>query len=49
MKSIMKDYGNVLADEVVSIKLNMFYRENYTLLKYFVKSGYKVECYYKEE
>lgn len=49
MKSIMKDYGNLLEDEVISIELNMFYKENYTLLKYFVKSGYKVKCYYKEE
>ena len=45
----MKQYGDVLADEVVSIELNMFYKENYTLLKYFVKSGYKVKCYYKEK
>ena len=49
LKNMMKMYGNVLADEVVSIELNLFYKENYTLLKYFVKSGYKVKCYYKEE
>ena len=49
LKNMMKQYGNVLADEVISIELNMFYKENYTLLKYFVKSGYKVKCYYKEE
>lgn len=48
LKNMMKSYGNVLADKVVSIELNMFYKENYTLLKYFVKSGYKVKCYYKE-
>lgn len=49
LKNMMKNYGNVLSDEVISIELNMFYKENYTLLKYFVKSGYKVKCYYKEE
>ena len=49
LKNMMKNYGNVLSDEVVSIELNMFYKDNYTLLKYFVKSGYKVKCYYKEE
>ena len=49
LKNMMKMYGNVLADEVVSIELNLFYKENYTLLKYFVKSGYRVKCYYKEE
>lgn len=49
LKNMMKMYGNVLADKVVSIELNLFYKENYTLLKYFVKSGHKVKCYYKEE
>lgn len=49
LKNMMKSYDKVLFDEVVSIELNMFYKENYTLLKYFVKSGYKVKCYYKEE
>ena len=49
LKNMMKMYGNVLADEVVSIELNLFYKENYTLLKYFVKSGYRAKCYYKEE
>ena len=49
LKNMLKEYGNVLADEVVSIELNMFYKENYTLLKYFVKSGYKVKCCYKDD
>ena len=49
LKILLKNVGSVLFDEVVSIELNMFYKENYTLLKYFVKSGYKVKCYYKEE
>ena len=49
LKNMMKNEGKVLFDEVVSIELNMFYKENYTLLKYFVKSGYKVKCYYKEK
>ena len=50
MKNILKDYGKVLddMDKVISCKLNMYYKENYTLLKYFTKSGYKVTCYYKE-
>lgn len=47
-KNMMKEYGNVLGDDVVSIKLNMYYKESWTLLKYFVKSGYKVHCFYKE-
>ena len=49
LKNLLKNEGKVLFDEVVSIELNMFYKENYTLLKYFTKSGYKVKCYYKEE
>lgn len=48
LKNMLKNEGTVLFDDVVSIELNMFYKENYTLLKYFVKSGYKVKCYYKE-
>lgn len=50
LKNLLKDYGKVLdeMDKVVKCELNMYYKENYTLLKYFVKSGYKVSCYYKE-
>ena len=33
---------------VVSVKLNLFYKESRTLLKHIVKH-HKVECYYKEE
>lgn len=49
LKNLLKNEGKILFDDVVSIELNMFYKENYTLLKYFVKSGYKVKCYYKAE
>lgn len=49
LKNLLKNEGGVIFDEVISIELNMFYKENYTLLKYFVKSGYKVKCYYKEK
>ena len=49
LKNLLKNEGGVIFDDVISIELNMFYKENYTLLKYFVKSGYKVKCYYKEK
>lgn len=49
MKNMMKSYDKVLFNDVVSIELNMFYKDNYTLLKYFTKSGYMVLCYYKEK
>ena len=51
LKNIMKEYGDVLYGEfekVTSISLNLYYKENLTLLKYFTKSGHKVTCYYKE-
>lgn len=35
--------------EVKNIRLNMYYKECYTLLKYFVKEGWKVNCFYKED
>ena len=50
IKNIMKDNdGKCLWDEVKSIRLNMFFEESKKLLKYFLKSGYEVTCYYKEE
>lgn len=49
LKNLLKRRGKVLFNDGVSIELNLFYKENYTLLKYFVKSGYKVKCYYKEK
>lgn len=36
------------ADKVTKVKLNLFYKESKTLLKYMVRDGLKVECYYKE-
>jgi hypothetical protein len=50
MKNIIKDYGTLLdpMDKVLKCEFNMYYKENYKLLKYFVLSGYKVTCYYKE-
>ena len=44
-KNIMKDYGTVLGDDVVGVELDMSHKESWKLLKYFVKSGYKVTCY----
>jgi len=49
-KNIMKDYGDIMCGEtVLKVELNMYYKECWTLLKYFTKSGHKVTCYYKEE
>ena len=48
-KNIINAEGKLFGSEkVVKITLNMFYKESYTLLKLFMKSGYKVNCYYEE-
>lgn len=49
IKNILKDGKTLFGDEVTKITLNLFYKNSYTLLKYFTKAGYKVECYYKEQ
>ena len=49
-KNIMKDNdGKLFFDEVNGISLNLYYKQSWTLLRLFTKSGYKVKCYYKEE
>jgi len=49
MKNIMKDGGDVFfGEDIRKIELNMYYKECKTLLKYFLMSGHKVECYYEE-
>ena len=52
IKNMTKEFnGNVFADKILSVELNLYYKQNYTLLKYFVKQmspDLKVMCYYKE-
>lgn len=45
LKNIIKNDKKIIFDEVLEIELYMAYKESYTLLKYFVESGYKVLCY----
>ena len=45
----LKKDGDILGKDIVDVELNLFYEESQTLLKYFVKGGHKVKCYYKEE
>ena len=47
LKRIIKNDGKPFWDEIVSIELNMYYKECATLLKHLVKF-HKVKCYYKE-
>lgn len=48
IKNIMKEYKTLLGEEVVSVKLNVYYKEAQTLVKPMAQSGYKVEVFYKE-
>lgn len=48
IKNIMKDYKTLLGEDVVSVRLNVYYKEAQQLVKPMAQSGYKVTCYYKE-
>ena len=53
IKNIFKDYktnvfGQLFWGDLKNIKLNLYYKECNTLLKYFTRDGLKVQCYYKE-
>ena len=49
MENIVKNEGSLMCGEkVTGAELNMYYKKNYTLLKYLMKSGYEVKCYCKE-
>lgn len=55
LNNIIKyDKNNVFAsilsaDWIDKVELNLFYKESNTLLKYMVRDGLKVKCYYKED
>lgn len=49
MRNIIKNEGDIFGGEkVTSIKLNLYYKECKTLLKYYTQSGHDVTCYYKK-
>ena len=54
LKNIFKDVKNdvfaymLSANWIDKVELNLFYKESNTLLKYMVRDGLKVKCYYKE-
>lgn len=50
IKNCEKSYGDpldIFMGEIVSVKLNLFYKESNILLKHIVKH-HEVKCYYKE-
>lgn len=48
IKNMLKNGHGLLDEEIISMQLNMYYKESWTLLKYFTQEGNKVTCYYKE-
>lgn len=56
LKNIVRSYKgkNVFAcmfnaDKIEKVRLNLYHKECNTLLKYMVRDGLKVECYWKED
>lgn len=45
--NITKSGRRLFSDEVVSIELNLYYKNAQTLLNILVKNGYKVSCCYE--
>lgn len=46
--NIIKSGKQLISDEVVSIELNLYYKNAQTLLNILVSNGYKVSCYYEK-
>ena len=47
-KSKTNNFEYWLSGKLTNIRLNLYYKDARTLLKYFIKDGYKVYCYYAE-
>ena len=51
VNNIMKDTcfgGTLFGDEVYKVRLNVYFKQARAIVEACAKSGYKVECYYKE-
>lgn len=48
VKNMVKGDCKLLGNDIAGVKLNLYYKECNTILKYLVRQGYKVSCYYKE-
>lgn len=49
LKNMVKDNVDLLPYGTNYIGLNLYYNEAKTLLKYFTRAGFVVECYYRKE
>lgn len=48
VNDLIKRKVELFYGKVEKVRLNMWYENCESILKYFVRIGYKVECYYKE-
>lgn len=48
VRNIMSDQATLLGSNVDKVKLNVYYKQARAIVEACAKSGYKVECYYKE-
>lgn len=48
VKNIMNDFKTLLGDKVYKVRLNVYYKQARAIIEACAKSGYRVECYYKE-
>lgn len=48
IKRCIKKYGDMLDDEVVSVRLNTYYKESFVLARYMTRCGHKVTLYYQD-
>ena len=51
LKNCLKEhtFEDLFCGKLKGIKLNLYYKECNTLLKYMVRDGLEVKCYYKEK
>ena len=50
LKNCLKEHtlSEMFYGEIRNVKLNLYYKDCQTMLKYFVQDGLKVECYYEK-
>lgn len=48
VNNLIKENTELFYGKILSVKLNMWYKENADVLKYFTRMGKEVTCYYQE-
>ena len=48
LKRCIERCGDMFDDEIVSIRLNTYYKESMTLARYMTRCGHRVTLYYKQ-